>query len=1074
MTRAIADAGEEARLQKARRQGAVAASIEASKLNVLRIICWLLVAGPSLFLALFFFLLPEHYRQAAGPVLILLLAGICLVLIRLRHEWAAANLLVYGGWLAIAAHTYVSGNGIHTPQLAALPLGIVLSGWLLGARHAIAVTTLSIGLGFALLLFPDGTASLPPLLILLPRTVVAVGVCVLTLYIVRTYEDKLTEVRHLGEALAEEKNQLREIAENVPALIFHGDRNQRCLYANRQMADFFHGGGVSVEGMCLREILGTVAYEAALPNINRTLAGESVHMEAERRSKSGDLRRLEISLVPQHDLSGAVIGFYALKRDVTERLRTEEALAEREHQLRIILDNVPAMICYSDSANFVRYANKNFLDLLGLNATAVIGKTFAEVIGKQDFHQIEPYVRRTLGGEPATYRANLHRLTGEERQTEVDTVPDRGPDGAVRGVYALIRDITDQARAEEKFAKIFNATPLPAVITRADTGCFIDINDAAIRFGGWRREEVIGRTAPELGLWADPQERSRALAVLMTTGHLRDFESTSRTRAGELRSTLISAEPIDLEGARCILTTIYDITERKRIEEELHRSEQKFSRVFHSSPTAISLTRMVDGRFADVNEAWIRIFGWTRTQVVGRNSLELGIWPNPERRQAWIEAVNRVGRVENFEARLRDKSGRILSILLSSEVVELDGEPCLLALSIDQTKQKKTEAALLESERRLSEAQRMAHIGSWELDLTRDVFVWTGEIENIYEIHAEQGTVTYADFLKTLPPDEREEFNRCFGEGIRAGRGGEFTYRSRMRDGRIKHLHVRYESRLGDDGKPARIFGTTQDITEQVLAREEVQRLNDELERRVQERTAELLSANRELESFAYSISHDLRAPLRGIDGFSHLLAEEYAERLDETGRDYLERVRRAAQRMGTLIDDILELSRVTRQEMRRVRVDLSQIAAEIFEERARVEPGRKVEVSIAHDCIALGDPQLLRVLMQNLLENAWKYSRKADPARIAFGQEVIDGETVFHVSDNGVGFDMKYAERLFAPFQRLHRPDEFEGTGIGLATVARVVHRHGGRVWADASPGRGATFRFTLPVVSGPPRQDG
>ena len=175
------------------------------------------------------------------------------------------------------------------------------------------------------------------------------------------------------------------------------------------------------------------------------------------------------------------------------------------------------------------------------------------------------------------------------------------------------------------------------------------------------------------------------------------------------------------------------------------------------------------------------------------------------------------------------------------------------------------------------------------------------------------------------------------------------------------------------------------------------------------------------------------------------------------------ERVRRAAQRMGELIDDILELSRVTRQEMRRVRVDLSQIAAEAIEERARVEPGRRVEVSIEPGCIALGDPQLLRVLMQNLLENAWKYSAKQAAPKIAFGREARDGETVFFVCDNGVGFDMQYADRLFSPFQRLHKPEEFEGSGIGLATVARVAHRHGGRVWAEASPDQGATLRFTL-----------
>ncbi len=323
--------------------------------------------------------------------------------------------------------------------------------------------------------------------------------------------------------------------------------------------------------------------------------------------------------------------------------------------------------------------------------------------------------------------------------------------------------------------------------------------------------------------------------------------------------------------------------------------------------------------------------------------------------------------------------------------------------------------------------------------------------------------MSYAAFLRMLHPDDRATFNRAFRQTIAEGRTGEFTYRLQMPDGRIKHVHVRAETIVGADGKPLKSIGTTQDITEQVQAKAEIERLNAELEDRVRERTAELTAANKELESFAYSISHDLRAPLRGIDGFSHLLAEEYGERLDAQGKGYLERVRAAAQRMGNLIDDILELSRVTRHSMHRSQVDLSRLAMEILEEQAHSAPERAVEVAIAAECTAFGDPQLLRVMMQNLLENAWKYTGKVAAPSIAFGRETQGGEQVFFVRDNGVGFDMKYADRLFAPFQRLHKPEEFAGTGIGLATVARIVRRHGGRVWAESAVGQGTTLRFTL-----------
>ncbi|MBS1136696.1 MAG: hypothetical protein H6R11_650, partial [Proteobacteria bacterium] len=204
-------------------------------------------------------------------------------------------------------------------------------------------------------------------------------------------------------------------------------------------------------------------------------------------------------------------------------------------------------------------------------------------------------------------------------------------------------------------------------------------------------------------------------------------------------------------------------------------------------------------------------------------------------------------------------------------------------------------------------------------------------------------------------------------------------------------------------------------------------------------------------------------APLRGIDGFSQILLDDYGDKLDEQGRDYLGRVRRAAQRLGALIDDLLELSRVARHEMTRNTVDLGGIAREVLDELQKSEPERRVDVRIHPTCPAVGDPQLLRVVLENLLGNAWKYTRKMDDACVEFGCQDQNGDCVFYVRDNGAGFDMTFADRLFSPFQRLHTSDEFEGSGIGLASVARVVRRHGGLVWAESAVGDGATFSFTL-----------
>lgn len=242
-------------------------------------------------------------------------------------------------------------------------------------------------------------------------------------------------------------------------------------------------------------------------------------------------------------------------------------------------------------------------------------------------------------------------------------------------------------------------------------------------------------------------------------------------------------------------------------------------------------------------------------------------------------------------------------------------------------------------------------------------------------------------------------------------------------------------------------------------------RMKADLEQRVTERTAELQAANQELEAFSYSVSHDLRAPLRAIDGFSQAVIEDYAARLDDQGKDYLNRVRTATQRMGHLIDDMLALSRVTRAEMRRETVNLSALAADVFAELQKSEPKRKVDWHIEPGLIAVGDDRLLRLALVNLLGNAWKFTARQPQPHIEFGAiRNADGTTEFIVRDNGTGFDMAYAGKLFSVFQRLHTVAEFPGTGVGLAIVQRIIHRHGGQVRGVGMPGQGATFYFTLP----------
>jgi light-regulated signal transduction histidine kinase (bacteriophytochrome) len=291
----------------------------------------------------------------------------------------------------------------------------------------------------------------------------------------------------------------------------------------------------------------------------------------------------------------------------------------------------------------------------------------------------------------------------------------------------------------------------------------------------------------------------------------------------------------------------------------------------------------------------------------------------------------------------------------------------------------------------------------------------------------------------------------------------QYEIKFRRKDGTAIYTLISATPLSDNHGNPIGSLAMLADITERKRAEEAVHTLNMELEQRVIERTAQLQTANKELEAFSYSISHDLRAPLRSIDGFSQALLEDCADQLNSEGQSYLHRVRAAAQRMAELIDDMLKLSQITRADLKREPVDLKQLSETVAGELFRSHPERKVNFVVQDNLMTTGDPYLLRIALENLLGNAWKFTGKQQQARIEIGMMPESSPCVFFVRDDGPGFDMTYADKLFGAFQRLHNVTDFEGTGIGLATVQRIIHRHGGRVWAEAQLGQGATFYFSL-----------
>jgi PAS domain S-box-containing protein len=395
-------------------------------------------------------------------------------------------------------------------------------------------------------------------------------------------------------------------------------------------------------------------------------------------------------------------------------------------------------------------------------------------------------------------------------------------------------------------------------------------------------------------------------------------------------------------------------------------------------------------------------------------------------------------------------------------VREEGGPAGSVCLSTDVTELKRNEERLRRSEQLMVDTHGVAHLGTWEWDVSEPHARWSAELYRIYGLTPDTYTPSYEGYLKMVHPDDRqrviEATDRVFHQHV------PYSHDERIfrPDGSMRYLHTWAHPILDDGGRLQRLVGVCQDITDRAEAEEHVRRLNADLERRVAERTRQLEASMRDLEAFNAMVSHDLRAPVSIVELVFTLLARPNASSEDFVkGR---ERVGRAISQMKSLIDDLLAFAKIGNVELSHERVDVSSLIQEIVTDLRQGEPTRAVDISIETNISCYADRALLRVALQNLIANAWKYTARQPDARIEVSSTSRDGRPVLQVRDNGAGFEMKDAHRLFAPFQRLHTDQEFSGTGVGLASVQRIFERHGCRVWAEGAPGAGATFFVELP----------
>ncbi len=462
-----------------------------------------------------------------------------------------------------------------------------------------------------------------------------------------------------------------------------------------------------------------------------------------------------------------------------------------------------------------------------------------------------------------------------------------------------------------------------------------------------------------------------------------------------------------------------------------------------------------------------RIFGVAADTHPAQEAFIDFIHPDDRRLMGeWISAARGGSAPPGIECRILRPDGELRWIFSDGEASseEAGAVTRVAGTVLDVTERKQAEEMLKASQERLEEAHRLAHIGIWTWRVADDTVTWSEELYRIAGRDPSSPAPTYAEHPDLYAPESWDRLQAAVAQACERGTDYELDLEMMRPDGTIRCVHVFGGATRNERGEVENLYGTIQDITERMQAEDEIRRLNAELEERVVRRTEQLDATTRELEAFAYSVAHDVRAPLRTIDGFSAMVMEDERERLSPEGQAELSRVRVAAQTLARLLDDLMGLSRVSRHELVREAVDLSALARQVGEETAAGSPSRRVELTVQPELEAVADPALVRLILRELLRNAWKFTSRHETACIEVGATEAGGEAAFYVRDDGAGFDMRHAQHLFGAFQRMHPAGEFEGDGIGLATVQRLVRRHGGRVWAEAEVEKGATFHFTLP----------
>jgi PAS domain S-box-containing protein len=723
-------------------------------------------------------------------------------------------------------------------------------------------------------------------------------------------------------------------------------------------------------------------------------------------------------------------------------------------------DFSPDLQCTANAEGYFELVNASWPRILGYTQEELLSRPFVDFIHPRDIEKTIAMTAQLAKGSDAVEFENRYRAKdGTYRWLSWNA---KTVDGLF---YCVARDVTElkQEAAEVERLAAAAESATDAILTKDLKRRITSWNAGAELLYGYSASEIIGHP---VDLLVPPEKRGEAQAVVdrvLAGERIPPFDTQRVSKDGSLIDISLAMAPIrdtdgDVVGASSLAR---DISEDVAIRQSL-ADQQAYNRglIEASVDGLVTIDRAL--RITDVNETMCRMIAREREELVG--SIFSDHFLESERAMAGVRRTFREGKVADYELTLQSADSRLLPVSFNAGVYltaagQAEG---ILAAARDVSAQKALQQRLFEGQyytRSLIEASidpmMTTDAGGIITDVNRQMELLTG--------HTRQQLIgsPFRDYVT-----EPERADRGIERTLSEGSVSNFELTARALDGTQTVVSYNATTYADRDGVALGVFATARDVTDFKALEHELRDLSNQLERRVEERTHELAVANKELEAFSYSVSHDLRAPLRAIDGFSNALSTHYADQLDEPAQRMLERVRAGTAKMGELIDSMLVLSRLSRRELKLERVDLTTMAREIARELEDQAPEREVELTIEDGLEAVADAEFAHTALLNLIGNAWKFTAGVEHARIELSRANGDGGG-FVLRDNGAGFDMAYAHKLFAPFERLHRDDEFPGTGIGLATVERIVRRHGGTLRGEGWVGEGAAFHFDFGAKS-------